>query len=460
MELGSLVRFNSKVGTSAAIVNIDAIFLKSESDKSLVLVSSQVPGVQCLTVSGESHGLTWVQSSSLSDGWLPQLGSGDFGVQIPKAKLPSLLARLLEEDAQVFTSASEEGVQPEDRMIAFESMGRNLQKAMLDMSGVVKEIQSEVRGLKENQSQSSHSQDWSLLQGSSARKSNAKAQLSGLSSNRKLWQGVIDGDLADEDDEDDEVEHMFVGKQKPSLVQHAAGLFAKVPTNPSMQPDLSQVPPDNPVNMDRLIQLEMLKLLAKGKKTKVDSSTDSDSSDTLSSDKLRGKGFKGVRKLRRRYHRHPRKLINSYVVRAKEIIGVHHRDQRWGFRDLSAKIKRTFGKMNGLWRCHLILQEVIQLQLADDHVHATALTCQLSKAIHQVAVDHGNWETALLLIPLPDAVGDTPFGGDEDELESIHAYMKSLRELKLKVNSQADKGEDEKDDTVDAAPKKGARGSR
>jgi len=65
-----------------------------------------------------------------------------------------------------------------------------------------------------------------------------------------------------------------------------------------------------------------------------------------------------------------------------------------------------------------------------------------------------------LLIPLPDAVGDTPFGGDEDELESIHAYMKSLRELKLKVNSQADKGEDEKDDTVDAAPKKGARGSR
>jgi len=461
MELGTFVRFSSKLGQETTVAQVDAIFLKAEGDRSLVLVSPLVPSVQKLSVHGESHGLTWVSSSCLVAGWHPQMEAGGFTIQTPKVSLPTLLATLLEEENQVFTSASEENFPGESRLQSFEGVGRNLQKAILDMSGVIKDLQSEVRGIKENQSQSSHSHDWSHPQVSS-RRSKGKVQLGGLNANRKLWQGVMGDEIEEEDDEDDEVDQMFMGNRKPSLVQHSAGLFEPATSAPQSPPVTSQIQPGSEVSTDKLIQLEILKLLkgSKKKKDTADSSSESDSSDTLSSDKNKGKGFKGVRKLRRRYHRHPRKLINSYVIRAKDMIGVHHKDQRWGFRDLSAKLKRTFGKMNGLWRCHLILQEIIQLQLADDHIHATALTCQLSKALHQVAVDHGNWETALLLIPLPDAVGDTPFGGDEEELESIHAYMKSLRELKLKVSGQGDKvdkGDDEAPEGQDTAPKKGGK---
>jgi len=466
MELGASVRFSSKVGPDASIVSVDAIHLNSEGDKSLVLVAPTVPGVQTISLSGESLALTQVLTSSLLSGWKSRLGPGDFAVPVPKLKLPSILAHLLREDTQIHTSASEEVSAHEGpseaRLHSFEQMGRSLQQSMLDMSDVVKDIQKEMQVLRGEKSRSSHSADWSLLQGSKVPKSAFKPRMTGLSSGRSLWQGVMDDELEDEDDEEDVPDPQLFSVRKPTLAQHSAGLFNKVPMDPRAQPSQPDDSPDGSVNVDRLIQMKMLKLLqkSKGKRDSADSSSGS-SSESLSNDKLKGKGFKGVRKLRRRYHRHPRRLINSYVIRSKEIIGVHHKDQRWGFRDLSMRIKRNFGKMTGLWRCHLILQEIIQLQMADDHVHATALTCQLSKALHQVAVDHGNWETALLLIPLPDAIGDTPFGGDEEELESIHAYMKSLRELKIKASNRdvdkGDKGEDDGAEQAEAAPKKGAK---
>jgi len=383
-----------------AVVSVGAIVVIIEGDKSLVLVAPTVPGVQTVSISSEKLGLTQVLSSSLLPGWKPRVGPGDFAVQVPKQSLPSILAHLMRENTQV--------------------------RQMQILTGV--------------RSQSSHSTDWSLLQGSKGSKLALKSSMMGLSSGHNLWQGVMDDELEEEDEEDDVPDPQHFSVRKPSLALHSAGLFNHVPTVGS-------------VNVDRLIQIKMLKLLrrSKGKRDSVDSSSGS-SPESLSNDRLKGKGFTGVRKLRRRYHRHPRRLINFYVLRLKEIIGVHHKDQRWGFRNLSMRIKRTLGKMTGLWRCHLILQEIIQLQLAGDHVLATALTCQLSKC---------NWETALLLIPFQNATGDTPFGGDEEELESFHAYMRSLRELKLKANNRdGDKVGNDDDDSVEpveAAPKRGAR---
>ena len=49
-----------------------------------------------------------------------------------------------------------------------------------------------------------------------------------------------------------------------------------------------------------------------------------------------------------------------------------------------------------------------------------------------------------MMIPIPDLLGSTPFGGDEDELQDIFTYKKSLKELKIRQNASlgADDGVD------------------
>ena len=92
--------------------------------------------------------------------------------------------------------------------------------------------------------------------------------------------------------------------------------------------------------------------------------------------------------------------------------------------------------MIGLWRGQPLLQEVSQLQKEGQHEHATALVCQIPKAPQLVAVDKGGWDTALLLAVIPDALTEAPFGGDEEELEVVHWYKKSLKELKARVEGR------------------------
>jgi len=76
--------------------------------------------------------------------------------------------------------------------------------------------------------------------------------------------------------------------------------------------------------------------------------------------------------------------------------------------------------------------ELLQAQEAGDLVHARAFTVQCAKALHQVALDGGTWENAAHLIPTPDPMSRAAFGGDEAELEKIHQYRKSPRELRQK----------------------------
>ena len=66
--------------------------------------------------------------------------------------------------------------------------------------------------------------------------------------------------------------------------------------------------------------------------------------------------------------------------------------------------------MKGLWRCHYLLQEVLQLLVEKDHEHTLALLVQGSKALHQVALDRGSWQNAALFLPPPDPLGESLFG--------------------------------------------------
>ena len=75
-----------------------------------------------------------------------------------------------------------------------------------------------------------------------------------------------------------------------------------------------------------------------------------------------------------------------------------------------------------------------------------AFACQVSKALHQVALDHGDWSNAIHLIPVPDVLSDPQFGGEEVEMKMVQSYRKAMRELEAhhstKENPVARKSDD------------------
>ena len=118
--------------------------------------------------------------------------------------------------------------------------------------------------------------------------------------------------------------------------------------------------------------------------------------------------------------------------------------------------------MKGLWRVDHALAEVIQLQDQGDHTHAQAYVCQLRKALHQVALDHGDWTIASKLLPTKDPLDRPAFGGTEKELQAIHAYQKSIRELKTKHthNLHPHRSEQESPGAIEGGGKGGAKNKR
>eukprot|EP00973_Karenia_brevis_P045700 6328350-Karenia_brevis.AAC.1 len=63
----------------------------------------------------------------------------------------------------------------------------------------------------------------------------------------------------------------------------------------------------------------------------------------------------------------------------------------------------TFGKMRGLWKVMNGCCEVLTLLESQQYQLATAYQVQLIKCLLQVALGHGDWSTAQLLLPWPDA---------------------------------------------------------
>ena len=86
------------------------------------------------------------------------------------------------------------------------------------------------------------------------------------------------------------------------------------------------------------------------------------------------------------------------------------------------------------------------LTLAEDGKvdHALALMVLMRRCLHQVALDQGSWQNALLLLPTKDPLMRSPFGGTEAELEAVHSYRRALNELtKEHARAGGDEGEGE-----------------
>ena len=72
---------------------------------------------------------------------------------------------------------------------------------------------------------------------------------------------------------------------------------------------------------------------------------------------------------------------------------------------------------------------------------AQAHMVQYLKAIHQVVIDGGGWDTASLLLPRADPVTKVEFGVTQAELETAAAYREALKKLEVKQKeNQGGKG--------------------
>jgi hypothetical protein len=258
-----------------------------------------------------------------------------------------------------------------------------------------------------------------LSRGSSVSRSRCRStergEVSPLKGHRKLWESLpqdragsdskttvsfsdLDKDVSDEEDEDDEELDELFEEQSKSVDGKGAQLAD-------------------------LIQLKMLKMLGKWDDNKEGSSDEED---------VRTLGFKGVRKLREKWKLQPQKIVRNFVERTTEELGVSDDRQVWRYLDLNRKLRPAFGKLVGTHKCHGLVMDLVQLLHYKEFKLAHAYAVQVGKALHQVGLDQRSWDTAQLLVPLPEASSSSKFGGGKMELEAVFACRKSLMELSRK----------------------------
>lgn len=111
-----------------------------------------------------------------------------------------------------------------------------------------------------------------------------------------------------------------------------------------------------------------------------------------------------------------------------------------------------------MWRMHWFTSEILQSLVENRPDHAAALAVQSQKVLVQLAIDHGSWDTAMLLWPGEDPLAGEEFGGDEEEMRRVYGYRKAVQELKTKHSRlETPEGGDEVDETT-AGRRKGGRG--
>ena len=86
--------------------------------------------------------------------------------------------------------------------------------------------------------------------------------------------------------------------------------------------------------------------------------------------------------------------------------------------------------------------EIHQQQVAGQSDQAAAATVQLLRALHQLAIDNGDWCIASKLLAHRDPLEKREFGGSEQQLQAIHAYERALAELKPKQQNQNNTNKD------------------
>ena len=101
--------------------------------------------------------------------------------------------------------------------------------------------------------------------------------------------------------------------------------------------------------------------------------------------------------------------------------------------------------MKGLWRLHWIISEILQEALLDDvdHDFVKAALAQTLKAVHQVAIDDGDWSTAFLFLPWEDPLQGDDFAGDPNEMLAAQSYKTAMSDLRRRKKQEGNENNEE-----------------
>ena len=97
------------------------------------------------------------------------------------------------------------------------------------------------------------------------------------------------------------------------------------------------------------------------------------------------KAFKGLKKLRRRFERHPDEIVQEHVERMKLELGIVHDSQFWKVTGYCRRVQPQFKQLRGLLRCYFSAGEALQEYLTGRPHHMAATVVLLMEALHQVA---------------------------------------------------------------------------
>eukprot|EP00973_Karenia_brevis_P066737 9278367-Karenia_brevis.AAC.1 len=134
------------------------------------------------------------------------------------------------------------------------------------------------------------------------------------------------------------------------------------------------------------------------------------SSDSEIEDKSASRGLNGVHRLRRQVRKHPEEICREFKQRVMRDLSVRTEQQPWCYGDWAKKNLAVLGKMKGLWRDYHGMCEILDELEHGDVTIARASLVQLIKSNLQVALDHGGWDNAQLLLPWPDPLARAEFG--------------------------------------------------
>ena len=217
----------------------------------------------------------------------------------------------------------------------------------------------------------------------------------------------------------------------------------KAPSSSSLDPtaalQMQLLKGKNQDPLQTLVALELLKATRAKPKHRRDPSTSSSSSSQSrngTNDRRNkapqglGKAFANYRQSKKRMFRNPKKHIKKYVREVQEQLGAGP-DTPFRLTDYSKKI--WWGRQRTLQRLHVLLSEVLTLQLENKHEEATLQVVLGLRAIHQAALDGGSWEIAWLLTHVEDPIQRRRFGGEESQLETVAAYLRSQQELEKRA---------------------------
>ena len=100
---------------------------------------------------------------------------------------------------------------------------------------------------------------------------------------------------------------------------------------------------------------------------KLNGNNDDDSSDGGDMvSRTKGKGFNDLHRWRKGIRKKPKKSVRRYVQKVARRIGIQNARQAFIMSDYSRKLQILFGKMRGLFRIHVSLQEAIQEGIEGD----------------------------------------------------------------------------------------------